>query len=348
MSISYHERPGVYSDYEASSVYAASPGGKTVGLAAVSSATAGLYTLHTMADIAGFSGEPELCDLLRLLFQNGAGSVLFCPLQEASTANYTEAISQILLQKQAKVLLTDSSDPAVAAVLKQAVEAASADRNECIAVLGASGSTDNQRIALAGQMNSARVVVTAPACYLRGGEEASPVYAAAAVAGLIAGQTDPALPFGGASLQGLSGVDTAWEESALDLLIRGGVTPLEYVDGNVNIVRGVTSKTTENGVADTTWKEITTILTVDDVITGVRASLTRSFPRAKNNAQTRSAIRDLVVLELESRLRRMIIDGYEGLTVSANGEDPTICDVVFSFGISHGLSHILLSAHITV
>ena len=111
---------------------------------------------------------------------------------------------------------------------------------------------------------------------------------------------------------------------------------------------GLCSVLNENGVSDPTWKEITTILTVDDVITGVRASLTRSFPRAKNNAQTRSAIRDLVVLELESRLRRRIIDSYDGLTVSANQEDPTVCDVVFSFGISHGLSHILLSAHITV
>ena len=348
MSIQYHERPGVYSDFEASSVYAASNGGKTVGLAARSDAQSGLCLLHSLSEAAAFSEQTTLYAMLRLLFQNGAGAVLFYPVSADTAAAYGEAFSAILQQKQAKVLLCDSGDPEIAAVLKQAVETASAERNECVAVIGAEAQTDSGRIALASQMNSARVIVTAPACYLEPEDSGSSAYAAAALAGLIAGQQDPALPFGGAKLLGLTGVAEVWEESALDLLIRGGVTPLEYADGSVNIVRGVSSKTTENGVPDTTWKEITTILTVDDVITGIRASLTRSFPRAKNNAQTRSAIRDLVVMELESRLRRRIIDFYEGLTVAASADDPSVCDVVFSFGVSHGLSHILLSAHITV
>lgn len=349
MTISYHERPGVYSDYEASSVYAGAASGKTVGLAARSDAAAGIYALHSGADASALGGSAKLTAIVQLLFQNGAGIVLLYPTAGDTAADYAAAFAQILAQREARVLMCDSDDPQVAAALKTAVEAAASDRNECIAVFGTAAQTDDARIAQAQALNCARMIVTAPACYCEaGGAEKQAAYSAAALAGLLAGQQDPALPLGGATLLGLAAVDTAWTEAALDSLIGGGVTPLEFSGGGVQIVRGVSTKTSENGAADTTWKEITTVMIVDDVISGVRSSLQRRFPRSKNNAQTRSAIRDQVLLELESRVRRQIIEHYGELSVTANAEDPTVCDVVFSFGVSHGLSHILLSAHITV
>lgn len=349
MTISYHERPGVYSDFEASAVYAGTLSGKTVGLAAQSGAEAGLYTVTSGADAARFAGDAVLYPMLHLLLQNGVGKVLVYALESATVEAYTEAIRAILAKKEARILLTDSDSAQVADVLKTAVETASKERNECIAVVGVAEQNDAARIAFAGAINSPRVIVTAPESYRSSGSgDKSAAYSAAALAGLIAAQTDPALPLGGARLAGLEAVDTAWTESAMDLLIRGGITPLEYVDGGVSVVRGVTSKTTESGASDPTWKEITTILTVDDVITGIRSALQAKFRRAKNNAATRSAIRDQVVIELEGRLRRQIIDFYDGLSVAANADDPTACDVIFSFGVTHGLSHILLTAHITV
>lgn len=348
MTISYHERPGVYSDYTASSVYVGAAGGKTVGLAASSAAQSGLYTLNSMADADAFSADARLCVMLRLLFQNGAGTVLVCPVAETNTASYTAAFRQLLAARKAKILLSDSADIEVASALKASVEAAQQDRNECVAVVCTSAQTDAARIADAAALNSARVLVAAPESYADGEGQKHAAYTASAIAGLLAGQLDPALPLSGAELEGLTAVDACWTEDALDLLIGGGVTPLELQSGSIRIVRGVSSKTTENGAPDTTWKEFTTILTVDDVITGVRSSLQRRFTRAKNNAQTRSAIRDQVVLELESRIRREIIEHYGDLSVTANAEDPTVCDVIFSFGICHGLRHILLTAHITV
>ena len=348
MTVSYHERPGVYTDFTASSVYAAEGAGKAVGLAAVSQAQAGLYTLYSLDDAGAFSADTKLSCMLRLLFLNGAGKVLVCPVAQQSVAAYSDAFTQLLSTREARVLLCDSADAQVASALKTAVETAQLAKNECVAVFGSAAQNDTARIAEAAVVNSARVVVAAPESYCSGVEEKSAAYTAAAVAGLVAGQDDPALPLGGAALKGLTAVDTVWTEDELDRLICGGVTPLEAQGGGVLIVRGVSSKTTENGVPDTTWKEFTTILTVDDVITGVRSSLQRRFTRAKNNPQTRSAIRDQVVIELESRVRRQIIEHYGDLSVTANGEDPTVCDVIFSFGICHGLSHILLTAHITV
>ena len=171
---------------------------------------------------------------------------------------------------------------------------------------------------------------------------------AAAVAGAIAGESDPALPLGGAELLGLDGLSARLEDRDVDRLILGGVTPVESLGGVVSVVRGVTTRTTSGGTADATWRDLSAIRVVDDVIPGLRAALRAKFRRAKNTAQSRGAIRAQVVLELEHKLAREIITGYEGVAVAADPQDPTRCLVDFSFSVAHGLNQIWLTAHITV
>ena len=110
----------------------------------------------------------------------------------------------------------------------------------------------------------------------------------------------------------------------------------------------MTTRTTTGGAADTAWRELTTILVVDEVIPGLRNALRARFSRAKNTPQTRGAIRSQTVMELEKRVSREIIDGYEDVTVTASEDDPTVCLVEFAFTVAHGLNQVWLSAHITV
>ena len=172
--------------------------------------------------------------------------------------------------------------------------------------------------------------------------------AAAAVAGAIAAQSDPAIPLGGAELLGLKGLSAQYSDNDIDLLVRGGVTPLESTAGTVSPVRGITTRTTTGGAADTTWRELTTIRIVDDVIPTVRDALRARFRRAKNTEQSRGAIRSQVVLELENKRSREIITDYGEVLARADEENPNVCVVEFSFTVAHGLNQIWLSAHITV
>lgn len=134
----------------------------------------------------------------------------------------------------------------------------------------------------------------------------------------------------------------------IDQLVRGGVTPVETVGGVSSPVRGITTKTSSGGAADTTWRELTTILIVDEVIPTIRSALRTRFARSKNTAQSRGAIRSQVVLELEEMKSREIVDSYGEVLVSALKSDPTVCLVEFSFTVAHGLNRIYLTAHITV
>ena len=246
-------------------------------------------------------------------------------------------------------MLCDSADAVVHGKLKTSVDSASAARRERIAVVGAAeGESVSQLTARAAALNHQRMVLVGPGGVDGSGEAASGVTLAAAVGGAIAAMSDPAVPLGGQELRGLNGVSQQYSDNDIDLLVRGGVTPLESVSGTVSVVRGITTRTKTGDTGDRTWRELSTVLVVDDVIPSVRSALRSKFSRAKNTPQSRGAIRAQVVLELENKLSREIITAYDNVTVTEKADDPTVCLVEFSFTAAHGLNQIWLTAHITV
>lgn len=352
MSVVSTERPGVYSSFDASSVISGSDGRKTVGLVAVNAkAAAGQTQTITRYEQAvaafGDGGTEGMAELIRLALKNGAAGVVALPV--ADSAGYEGALEAMAAMEGIQVMLCDSTEPAVQQKLRDAAAAASAARLERIAVVGgAVGETAQTLIQRAKGLNSERVVLVGPGGTDSAGQALSGLTVAAAVAGAIAGELDPAVPLGGAVLSGLSGLERRYDDNTLDALIQGGVTPVETAGGQVSVVRGVTTRTTTGGSADKTWRELSTILIVDDVIPTIRASLKNKFKRAKNTAQSRGSIRSQVVLELENKLSREIITGYDNVSVTADEENPTVCLVDFSFTVAHTLNQIWLNAHIAI
>ena len=344
--VTTHERPGVYSVYAASAVVS---GAARRGWAAVAARSQGgtpgkLYDLGRYEEAeTTFGKEDALTALVKLLMANGAARVLAVPVEEE--ADYPAAFALLGEQESVKVVVCDSQTLSVQQALRDQVLADAQVRRERIAVVpGGAEESVSQLVARAKELNSERVVLVAPGI----SEEAGGALVAAAVAGAICGEGDPALPLGGVELRGIPGLALRYGESELDTLLQGGVTPVELAGGVCSVVRGVTTRTTTGGVSDSTWRELTTILVVDDVIPGVRNALRAKFPRAKNTAQTRGAVRSQVILELERKLASEIITGYGEVTVQPLEEAPTVCLVTFSFTVAHGLNQIWLSAQITV
>ena len=351
MSVIYHERPGVYSNYDASSASTTTGGRSVVAVAGMCSGAEAEVTLLTSyaAAAAKFGTESGLSRMLKLLYENGAGVVLAYPVTEANAEAYKAAFETLLAERRASFLVCDSTDSAVHAAMKDAVVAASELRNECIGLVGRSNPTAEQLLSAAEALNCERMVLCGPDVRLEAdGDLVGGSALAAAVAGILAAQTDPALPLNGATLRGVHSVSRSFDDTALDALIQGGVTVLETVGGVTEVIRGISSRSTTGGAPDATWRELTTILIVDEVIPGLRNALRSRFTRSKNNATTRAAIRAQVVMELESRVRREVIDSYDNLKVTAAEDDPTVCLVEFDFTVTHGLSRIYLTAHITV
>ena len=350
MSESRHERPGVYSSYDASAVVTAGRGSKIIGVAAkAASGTVGEVVTLTgyTAGVAAFGEDvdPGMSTILRLLFLNGASTVAAVRVADEEP-DYAGAFG-VLGKVEAQILVCDSGELSVQQALRTAVETASEQRRERIAVVGGSGLKASELVEWAAELNSERMVLVGPDL-VRGEGTLPGVFASAALAGAIASGTDPAIPLNGAELSGLEGLTEDYTDNDIDLLVRGGVTPLESVGGVISPVRGITTRTTTGGAADSTWRELTTILIVDDIIPSIRTALRSRFSRAKNTARGRSAIRSQVIVELEKKVAAEIIDSYGEVTVNALEEDPTVCLVEFGFAVAHGLNQIYLTVHMTV
>lgn len=353
MSETRHERPGVYSAYDASAVVSAGAAPKNIGVAAkAAGGTVGAAVTLTgyAAGVRAFGEDTEagMSTILKLLFQNGASSVTAVRVADEGTLADYEAAFAVLGGQDVQVVVCDSGEVRVHQALRSAVESDSAVRRERIAVVGGSGETAAELVSHAAELNSERMVLVGPDALDSDGGTLPGVFAAAAVAGVIAAGTDPAVPLNGAELRGLGGLATSYSDNEIDLLVQGGVTPLESAAGEISVVRGVTTRTKNGEAADSTWRELSTIRIVDDVIPAVRNSLRAKFQRAKNTEQSRGAIRAQTILELENKLGREIITGYDGVTVTALEENPTVCLVEFSFTVTHGLNQIWLTAHVTV
>ena len=348
-----HERPGVYSAYDTSSVVSGGRAVQAVGVAARAAKGDAGKPVTVTGYAAGVSvfGEdeaPGMSTILRLLFTGGASSVTAVRVAEEGTAeDYARAFAA-LGREDVRVLVCDSGDEAVQQALRAAVEEASALRHERIGVVGCDGADVPALIARAAALNSERMVLVGPDALDSTGKPLPGVFAAAAVAALAAAGGDPAVPLNGGELKGLGGLAADYGDNDIDLLVRGGVTPLECAGGAVSPVRGITTRTKTGGAPDATWRELTTILIVDDVIPAVRAALRSRFARSKNTARSRAAIRSQVIVELEKKLAAEIISGYDAVTVSASEEDPTVCLVEFGFSVAHGLNQVRLTVHIEI
>ena len=346
MNVTEHQRPGVYSVYDASSAVSGNSSGRAVGVAAVSAkGTAGkVNTFHSYEEAEKvYTAKDSMNELISLLFQNGTAQVKAVSVTGTEDAaallgNYKAAFAA-LEKEDLAIVICDSDTAEVQKALQESVKTASEARRERLAVVfGGEEETAAQLVQRAKTLNSERVVLVAP-----GGAKG-----AAAAAGAMAGESDPAVPLGGAVLKGLDSLDTDWSDNEIDTLVLGGVTPLEQVGGEVSVVRGVTTRTKTGTANDATWRELTTIRIVDDVIPSLRNALRAKFSRVKNTEQGRGAIRSQVIVELENKVANEIITGYQDVTVRALEDNPTVCLVEFKFTVAHGLNQIWLNAHITV
>ena len=100
MSETMHERPGVYSSYDASTVVSAGRAAKVIGVAAKAvKGTAGEVVTLTgyAAGVAAFGEDaadtPGMSTILRLLFANGASTVAAVRVAEAGAVARVAAVA---------------------------------------------------------------------------------------------------------------------------------------------------------------------------------------------------------------------------------------------------------------
>ena len=179
-AVTKHERPGVYSSYEASSLTAAAAGGGNVAVvAAVDKAELEkCYQWTSYSRAAADVGDCVLSRMAQAAIRNGAGMVYGIP----AGGDYDAAFAVMAALEDVDVAVCDSTELAVQQALKDVVLECSAARRERIAVVGGEDGEDVEQLTQrAAQLNCERMVLVAP-----GMEDGSGgALCAAAVAGAL-------------------------------------------------------------------------------------------------------------------------------------------------------------------
>jgi hypothetical protein len=344
-----NERPGVYADYEVSGVSYSGAASGTVGVCAAGAGENKVYDITSYAGaVSAFDADANMTELVRILIRNGVATIKAVPINDKANRDaYADAFETLCAIEDVKIVICDSVDADVHKALRNAIESADERARYKIGIVEGAGDV-TELTARAKEINSERMVLVAPSAVTENGDGAIAGSLSAALAGAIVSEEDPAVPLNGAELYGIGGVSESFTDGDITLLVRGGVTPVESIGGAVSVVRGITTRTLTNGAEDSTFRELTTTMIIDDVLPTIRTALRSSFSRTKNTERTRGAIRTRVIVELEKKLAAEIIDGYDNVVVAQDSSDPTICDVSFEFMVAHGLNQIKLAAHITV
>ena len=233
----------------------------------------------------------------------------------AANANYKDGLEE-LLNEEAQILVAAGQDDSFGVELDAHCQVASSDavKRERIAVVGSRlGASVGD---LCGHnLTSDRVIFVAPGIKTTdapSGEEVTlpGAYAAAAVAGLLAGRSAHVSPTNRTLRVG--GLETHFTSAELTQLVQSRLLALEARQG-FRIVKGITTST------NTAWQPITTRRIVDYAKLGVRSAGT-PYAGLLNNERVRGALRATVNSFLAGMVDDEMLISYE-LEVSATREE---------------------------
>ncbi len=343
------QRPGVYSSYTVSSLYAPSRNARGAAVIAASG-TAGSQGVEitTLAQLEGaFSQEDgALYTAVRLLLASGVPKVFCIGLgQNPDAQQYTAALELLKSRKDCYGILCDSALAAVHTAFAGYLEEGAQSQREQLAFFGIGEGED--ALTAAQSANQERMIFTAGSAGAFGLEK-SPLVPAAAVAAAVLTCEDVSLSFCYRELPLLEGLSPVFTEEEIDELLLGGVTVLEESAGQAQIIKCVTSRTATDGQTDRSFAAVNTILVIDEVMAALRSRLTALLKGGRNNAATRESIASQAVVCLAGFVEEGKLDSYEKPLCSQSEEDPSVCVVQVAFRIAHVIHQIVVDAKIQI
>ena len=192
-----------------------------------------------------------------------------------------------------------------------------------VGVFGATGAL-SAATTLAGELNADRML----GAYVRG-SRSLPCEVAAAMAGIMAFEEDPARPLNTLELKGIHApvIKDRLSRTEQEVCLNNGVTPLEVgPGGRVQVVRAISTYTQDaQGVDDVSLLDITTIRTLDYVRRACRERISLRFPREKLSEKTppkvRSELLDVLYKLEELEIVEAVDTHADGLIVERDSQD---------------------------
>jgi phage tail sheath gpL-like len=271
---------------------------------------------------------------------------------DPDVGNYSDASTVLaaITSGGYSIIASTFSDSANLAKIKTMVDFVSGpmEQRPAICAFGYTDKIGSQAtlITLAGTtLNHSRSTVAYCSYLTDSGAKTEAYKLAAKYAGVLASQSDPAVPYDGLPLTNAAvpSVTDRFSRTVQETQLNGGVTPLVVGSGDtLTVCRAISTYTTNSSnVADPVLLDITTIRTLDYVRAQVITRLTSRFQRAKLSSRTAASVRDQVLDVLYKMEALEIVQNVKtyasGVIVETDTQDPTRLDIKIPTNIVSGL-----------
>jgi phage tail sheath gpL-like len=197
---------------------------------------------------------------------------------------------------------------------------------------------------LSGQVNHGRALCAYHRYTSVTMRKSMPYELASAMAAVMAWEEDPARPLNTLELKGIAAANIAdrLSRTEQESLFYNGVTPIEIINENVQIVRAISTYIHDpQGVDDPSLLDITTIRTLDYVRKACRERIALRFPREKLSTKTPDKVRTElldVLLKLEAlEIVEEVEANKDGLLVERDLQDVNRLDAKIPTDVVNGL-----------
>ena len=238
----------------------------------------------------------KLIEMVYYAFLNGAESVIAVVASASATpiaSEYEDALDSLLLVIGLDAVVVEDTSSEVALLLESHVDQATNDDNYRRGYCGLPEGSVTTAVftARAAELANGRAFVVGPNLLDSNGVVVPGGITASAAAMVAENEPDPAKPVTGVAIQGFTGVEKIFLNSEYDELHNGGVFTTTARNGNLSIMRYLTTYISASG---TDVKEGTHAKTRDFVMNKIKASLETKFRRAKVTGSTLKQIENEV------------------------------------------------------
>lgn len=341
-------RPGIYTSYTVSA-YGTGVSDRGLGIAGTSQITQTsvqkITSLGQAEELFGTeAGGSSLTRLIRAALENGAGNLYAVSAASADEAGYEQAVEKLLETEGVYTVCTPWESQELEEFLTGTLDRLEQEGKERLAVLG-TGGTPEQAAAQAVRINHKRICLAYPKVTGGGEENLSPVL----LGSMICREHLPASNLNGEMAQGEFAFSQTLTREQEETLMKSGVCLLEPMAGTAMLVRGLTTHTkSSSGLNDRTYRNISSVLILDQVVPALRDRLQGLLGTADNSPVSLDSIQSMTASRLEDFREQGLISSYQTPNVYLKQEDQTACVVEADFTVRQGLNQIYLAARISI
>lgn len=276
--------------------------------------------------------------------QNVPCEMYVIDVNENDLNQYKQAIDLLLKQENIYCVISDFNPPELISHMKARLE----DDNFCVSqklcVCNANQSQDVLLTAKAA--NCSRMLIAYPniALPFREADVANALLAAAITKGDFLKSNLTGVRFNGTYF-----VNQELTDEKKNELLYKGVTVLESIGNDVEVIRSVTTKTLNQlGEKDHTYRDISVIHALDTVSEALTSLLKKRLNGITTASSSLGSILTLVICELNALKQDGIISNYERPVVRLDENDPSICIIEVSVLLAQGVNQIYINLNINL